>query len=286
MRIDEEMHSLAARFAHELAGPWGAVGQAHELICQKFESLLTTDEQKFLKAGIEANLTPAGTIRSFILPLKRKLKLADPLAHKLAMAIGKNPRLQALTNGKSARTLERCLKIFDIGFACKCARLGFVSGQETIRNLRALGDFTRADLLQKTSVIDTLHIAWMLNGGKRLSICWKFQRLPMITANAQALTQVWSNLFSNAAQINPDGCLITVSARKTGSRIVVEVANTGACLPKGLKIFEKGATRRKGGRGLGLHMCKQIVASHRGKISARNADDMNGAIFTVELPTK
>ena len=80
------------RLAHELAGPWGAVGQAHELICQKFESLLTTEEQKFLKAGIEANLTPAGTISPFILPLKRKLKLPDPLAHKLAMAIGKNPK--------------------------------------------------------------------------------------------------------------------------------------------------------------------------------------------------
>lgn len=282
MRIDEQMQALAARFAHELAGPWGAVGQAQDLMVQKLEAILTSDEQKFLQAGMEASLTPPGTIS----PFQRKLKLPDPLAHKLAMAVGKNPRVKALAAGKNAKTLERCLKIFNIGFACKCAHLGLTAGQETIRNLRSLGDFARADLLKKTAIIDTLHIAWMLNSDKRLNVVWQCSRLPMITANPQALTQVWSNLFSNAAQVNPDGCLVTVTARKKGANIIVEVANTGATLPKGLKIFEKGQTKRKGGRGLGLHMCRQIIVAHKGKISARNADDMNGAVFTIELPAK
>jgi len=282
MRIDEQTRHTAARFAHELAGPWGAVSQAQELMEQKLEGLLSPDEQRFLHAGLLAHLLPVKKA----IPTPRSNELPPMIARKLETAIGKNPAMKKLTAGKTARALERSLKLFEIGFAAKCARLALISGQQIIRNLRSLGDFTRADLLQKTAVEETLQIAWMLVGAKNLSLHWNCPALPAINANPHALTQMWANLFSNAAQVNPNGSQVTITAKKSARAVTIEIMNSGTTFPAGLKIFEKGATQRKGGRGIGLHLCREIVAAHKGKISARNhtGKNMSGVIFTIELP--
>lgn len=284
MRIDEQTQVAAARFAHELAGPWGAVGQAQELMEQKIAGLLSPAEQKLLQAGLQAHLLPVKKV----VPTPRSATLPPMIARKLETAVGKNPAMKKLTQGQGVRALERSLKIFEIGYAAKCSRLALSSGQQIIRNLRSLGDFTRADLVQKTLVEETLQIAWMLVAGKNLSLHWRCGRLPAIQANPHALTQVWANLFSNAALVNPKGSQITVTTKAQTKTICIEIANSGAPLPAGLKLFEKGQTKRKGGRGLGLHLCHQIITAHGGRIAARNSTDKDlpGVVFTITLPRR
>lgn len=274
------MSAIAARFAHELAGPWAAAGQAQELIEQKLDGLLTPTEQSFLRAGLGAKLLPAK------LPTLPAQRLGDALTRKLQVAIGKNSAVRKLSAGLSAKQLERCLKIFDIGFAAKCSRLALFSGQQIIRNLRSLGDYARADLTQKVSLEETLHIGWMLCAGKNLSLRWRCARLPSITANPHALIQVWANLFSNIASVNPGGSQVTIEGKKQARLLTLSVANTGAPLPKGLKLFTPGASARAGGRGIGLNLCQQIIRAHGGQIKAANQPDLSGVVFTITLPVR
>jgi two-component system sensor histidine kinase KdpD len=68
------------------------------------------------------------------------------------------------------------------------------------------------------------------------------------------------------------------------------VMDNGPGISKGQeeKIFDKfyvGKNRDVKGGGLGLAICRGIVAAHGGKIWAQNVSD-GGAIFTFTLPIK
>ena len=284
MKVDKQMQSLAARFSHELAGPLGAVGQAGEMTLHKISTLLSPAEQKILQAGLEANLTPTGR-RQAVQPSSR---LPAVLACKVEMAQQRNPRLAPLLRGMGRAKLERALKIFDIGFAAKCSRAGLETSLQIIQNLRTLGDFSRSDLLKKVSVADTLQTAWMLIhlSEKDLRIHWKISKVPSLTANAAALTQVWLNLFANACQINNGHSTLYVNLFEKNKKIIIEIANDGVPLPRGVDVFAEGFTRRVGGRGLGLHLCRQIIEAHRGRISAAPGANGSGAVFSITLPAK
>jgi signal transduction histidine kinase len=103
------------------------------------------------------------------------------------------------------------------------------------------------------------------------------------------LFQVFCNLAKNALDAMPEGGELRISTRPApDNMIVVEFRDTGAGLPEGggKAIFKPFFTTKDkdSGTGLGLSICRDIIESYRGRITAENAPEEGGAIFTVYLP--
>jgi two-component system sensor histidine kinase KdpD len=112
--------------------------------------------------------------------------------------------------------------------------------------------------------------------------------LPLVCVDAVLLEQVLVNLLENAAKYTPAGSSIEISARGDDLAVVIEVADRGPGLPPGheSRIFEKFFRGRPGGApgaGLGLAICRGVVAAHEGTLVAANRDG-GGAVFRVTLP--
>jgi two-component system sensor histidine kinase KdpD len=113
--------------------------------------------------------------------------------------------------------------------------------------------------------------------------------LPLFSCDAVLVEQVLVNLLENALKYSPPGAAIEVSAREEEHEIVISVADRGPGIPPGeeARIFEKfyraARDRAVGGVGLGLAICRAIVAAHGGRIWAENRVG-GGAAFHFALP--
>src|SRR5205823_10968568 len=94
----------------------------------------------------------------------------------------------------------------------------------------------------------------------------------MLKADSERLSQVVTNLVSNAIKYSPDESPVQVSVQQRDKVVVIEVHDGGLGIPKEERkhIFEtfyrspNAQTARKSGWGLGLAICKDIVERHGG----------------------
>ena len=116
--------------------------------------------------------------------------------------------------------------------------------------------------------------------------------LLVVKADARLLMQVLINLVDNAVRFTPAGSTIRIQAYPRASRAVVEVADAGCGISDEdkQKVFDmfyttnkqSGDSRR--GIGLGLPLCRAIIAAHGGAIRiADNAPCGVVASFTLPL---
>jgi len=118
------------------------------------------------------------------------------------------------------------------------------------------------------------------------------ESIPDTMADAHQLQQVFLNLITNAEQAmeQKEGHhRLTVSTRRNGDAIRIEVEDTGAGIPANLieRIFNPFFTTKPtgSGTGLGLSISLGIVREHEGKIWAENSSQSgSGARFVVEIP--
>lgn len=108
---------------------------------------------------------------------------------------------------------------------------------------------------------------------------------PRVLADPGQIQQVLVNLLLNAAQVQPEGGEVEVVTASRGGEVEVAVRDRGPGLPDvpADRLFEPFFTTRDGGTGLGLHVSRRIVLSHRGRLEAENAEG-GGARFRVVLP--
>jgi two-component system sensor histidine kinase KdpD len=112
--------------------------------------------------------------------------------------------------------------------------------------------------------------------------------LPLIPFDAVLIEQVLINLLENALKYAEGE--IEIRASKGHSEVSIEVSDRGPGIPAGqeARIFEKfqraAGDRGPAGVGLGLTICRAIVASHGGRIWAKNREG-GGATLTFALPT-
>jgi len=118
----------------------------------------------------------------------------------------------------------------------------------------------------------------------------------MVQAVEGRLVQVLRNLIGNAQSFSPANGRITLTARETGAMVEIGVEDQGPGIPEAKleHIFDRFYTERPEGErfgthsGLGLSICRQIVAALKGRISAENRRDEAGRIvgarFVVWLP--
>jgi two-component system sensor histidine kinase KdpD len=117
--------------------------------------------------------------------------------------------------------------------------------------------------------------------------------LPLLHVDGALLEQVIANLLENAAKYTPAGTAIDISARVApdGGAVEVSVADRGPGIPPGEtdRLFEKfyraerERERAQSGVGLGLTICRAILAAHGGSIRATNRPG-GGAEFVFSLP--
>ncbi len=115
--------------------------------------------------------------------------------------------------------------------------------------------------------------------------------LPHIYADEVRISEVITNLISNAVAYSPEGTRIILKATGTDKKITVSVTDQGIGIPAEHqeKVFnrfyrlESGVAHRRGGSGLGLAICKSIVKNHEGWIWV-DSEPGQGSTFSFSLP--
>jgi signal transduction histidine kinase len=110
--------------------------------------------------------------------------------------------------------------------------------------------------------------------------------------DSDRIAQVLSNLVRNAIEYGATTDPISVIARADDGDVLVEVHNSGPCIPQGVmgRLFEPmvrhAADQHKSkGLGLGLYIASQIVMAHGGRLDVTSTD-AEGTTFAVHLPRR
>lgn len=123
--------------------------------------------------------------------------------------------------------------------------------------------------------------------GVSLKICGTAED-PIFTGDSNRITQVITNLISNAVKFSKSGQQVKISAESTEDTITFSVMDQGEGIPKELqeKIFtrffrvDSADDRHSSGTGLGLSICRPIAEAHGGTISVQSSPG-TGSTFTV-----
>jgi signal transduction histidine kinase len=105
------------------------------------------------------------------------------------------------------------------------------------------------------------------------------------------LYQILANLVENACKYAPDGTTVRVGAGRRGGEVVVSVADQGPGIPpeERERVFERfyqvdqSTTRRAGGVGLGLYLCRRLAATIGAEVLLERSGP-DGSVFAVRLP--
>jgi two-component system phosphate regulon sensor histidine kinase PhoR len=113
----------------------------------------------------------------------------------------------------------------------------------------------------------------------------------VVCCDAEAVSQILSNLMENAIKYTPERGRISVGAVAQGSMVEFFVRDTGVGIPEEdlPRLFErfyrvdKARSRELGGTGLGLSIVKHLVAAHNGttRVDSRVHE---GSTFAFTLP--
>jgi PAS domain S-box-containing protein len=118
------------------------------------------------------------------------------------------------------------------------------------------------------------------------------RRALRVLGDPTRLSQVISNLLTNAAKYTGAGGQITVRAEEEGGTVVLRVRDTGIgiaadILPRIFDLFvqeRQTIDRASGGLGLGLTIVRSLVERHGGSVSAHSNGPGLGSEFVVRLP--
>jgi len=114
----------------------------------------------------------------------------------------------------------------------------------------------------------------------------------LVMGDPNRLQQVIWNLLSNAIKFTPKGGHVQLALTRVESHVELTVSDDGQGIDAEFLPFlfqrfhqaEGGSTRRQGGLGLGLAICRHLVELHGGTIEASSAGVGKGALLRVKLP--
>jgi len=112
-----------------------------------------------------------------------------------------------------------------------------------------------------------------------------------VQLDVNKMTQVLTNLVSNAVKFTPDGGHIAVQIEPCPDCVRIQVVDDGVGIPEALQphLFERFTKARRPGlrgeqtTGLGLALCQTIVDWHHGHLTVASREGQ-GTTFTIELP--
>ncbi|MCU0418406.1 MAG: ATP-binding protein [Cyclobacteriaceae bacterium] len=112
-----------------------------------------------------------------------------------------------------------------------------------------------------------------------------------VHADWMRITQVVTNLVSNAINYTPEGGEVTIGFEASKKNVVTRITDTGEGIPAPHlgRIFErfyrvdKSRSREKGGTGLGLAIVKHILEGHGARAEVESTVG-KGSVFSFKLP--
>jgi PAS domain S-box-containing protein len=165
---------------------------------------------------------------------------------------------------------------------------------EVVRRVRALFKRTAVERVQldlNEVITEVLRLLDSYPARKQVSLnVLSDPELPAVFADRVQLQQLLLNLMVNALEaLEPvSGRVKQLSVRSTRAaehQTVIQISDNGIGLEDVVAAFEPFVTTKPEGMGLGLTICRSIVAAHEGTLSAeRNAGF--GTTFTVTLPLR
>jgi signal transduction histidine kinase len=127
---------------------------------------------------------------------------------------------------------------------------------------------------------------------KNINFSVKYPKNIILKSDKQRLRQILDNLIRNSVDFTPSrNGTISVEVKTKEKNIIFSVNDNGSGIPKEkqLNIFKKfyqidtSTTRKHGGTGLGLVICKGIVEGLGGKIWFES-EFGKGTSFFIDLP--
>lgn len=156
-------------------------------------------------------------------------------------------------------------------------------GRLNIRSQAELLDEIIAEALQHVSRKKTEH-----------KICFQASdEFILVKVDARLIMQVIINIVDNAIKYTQKDSRIEITTRKEQGKAIVRIADNGPGIPdeRKLLVFEmfyngtKSIADSRRSLGLGLSLCKSIIAAHGGTLEL--SDNIpHGAVFTFSLPTE
>jgi signal transduction histidine kinase len=115
--------------------------------------------------------------------------------------------------------------------------------------------------------------------------------LPLVETDEAKVHQILSNLVENALKYSPPDTRLTIRGAVMGDGLVVSVEDEGAGIPEDAqdRIFERfyqvdsSATRRVGGTGLGLYICRKMSDAIGGRLWLERSGP-EGTVFRLWVP--
>jgi len=149
--------------------------------------------------------------------------------------------------------------------------------------------FRETDLTE--TVKETAEFMQGFANDKSIKLVVTSDKIPVIQADPDRVSQVLRNLVNNAIKFSPEKSKIEIEARLKKDHILFSVKDCGVGLTieNQIRIFEpfyqvENANRRRhGGTGLGLAICRGIVESQKGKIWVESKTG-SGSKFYFTLP--
>jgi len=239
----------------------------------------------------EESAQQAGAELARVMRIATMAELAGSIAHEV-----NQPLAAILAYGKaSLRWMNR--PVPEMGEA-KAAIEQAVAGAERARDVvaRLRQVFTRKDpepsILDLNELVErTLPLLQPQVGRHQADVRLDLANgLPAVTADPVQIQQVIINFVTNGLQAprpeNAVACALQIRTElDDASRVVLSVTDNGRGIPNDSinRLFEPFFTTKNEGMGMGLSICRTIIQSHSGHISARNEPN-GGATVSFMLP--
>jgi signal transduction histidine kinase len=153
--------------------------------------------------------------------------------------------------------------------------------------------FGRADI--KETIARTLQLARQQTGARQVDFSIQIApSFPPFLADSEQLHQVLLNLVLNGIQaIEKEGRIIIEAGVRTAdgpnrpAMVEISVTDTGPGIPPEHleRIFRPFYTTKRGGTGLGLSLCRRIIAAHGGTLGAES-ELKKGSRFVIRIPLR
>jgi cell cycle sensor histidine kinase DivJ len=125
---------------------------------------------------------------------------------------------------------------------------------------------------------------------KRIALSTDARGAPIpVNADPRALRRMLMNTVGNAIKFTPEGGRVTIEARASDGKLVLDTIDTGPGIPEAERArlgaaYERGVSGRHAeGTGLGLALVRALAALHGGILSFHDAPG-GGALVRIEMP--